>query len=145
MAHLEEVTEAQACEALSRFRLIDPQGKATVQSAVAGARCLAVVTPHGTVTCAVRLNGRRAWISAAAGKTTAPAASLILAMLEAWAMAHGAAQIGFQTARPGLARIASRCGYLVGMLSPPSTSTVSGFTARKRLNSSNGGPDAEAA
>lgn len=113
MASLQALTEAEACAYLQRFKLIDPSGAASVASAVAGAQCYALRSAYGAAVFALRINPARAWVSVAAGETTASITPALAQAIERQAKQGGAPVVRFQTARPGLVRRAERLGYRV--------------------------------
>ena len=128
MARDQEISEIQACEFLSKFDLIDPDGTATIASAVAGAHCRMLTLPAGRVVYCLTFAGPCAWIAAAAGFTSASVTAQGLQMIEAQARKMHATSIGFQTARLGLVRRAVSSGYL-------RHSKPGGFTLSKRFQS----------
>lgn len=126
MAQVEEIGEAQACDYLSRFRLVDPLGRDTVATAVRGCRCWRVSCPAGCVVFAMRIKAGRAWVSCAAGETRGMTATL-LAAIEDRARAAGAGWVGFQTVRRGMLRRVRPFGYVETKRSLP------GFAMEKNL------------
>ncbi len=107
------MSEADACAALSQFRLIDPAGLCTVQQAVAGAQCWRLSSATGSVVYAVKDHPAVAWVSAAAGATRYSMAAAVFSVIERQARARGLRYVQFQTARRGLVRRAEACGYVL--------------------------------
>lgn len=106
-----EITEDAACKFLSQFKLIDPDGLATIASVVTGAHCRLMTLPAGRVVYCLTFAGPCAWIAAAAGVSDASVTAQGLQVIETSARTMGATSIGFQTARRGLVRRATACGY----------------------------------
>lgn len=127
MARLEKVSEADACAHLSSFRLVDPLGQATVQSAVRGCSCWRLSSPAGSVVFALSVRDGRAWVHAAAGRTSASMTRATFDAIEAVARGAGATWLGFQTARRGLVRRARASGFLLTQRALP------GFAMEKTL------------
>jgi len=61
----------------------------------------------------VRKDGPLLWVQAAAGAAADDLTSMGLELIEEMARKAECTHVGFQTARPGLVRKASRCGYQV--------------------------------
>ena len=101
-----------ACAYLSRFRLIDPTGEpvATTLDAIAR-RCVFYLLPTVPAPSVVAVRDLESWLwcDCAAGSDL-PA---ILASLEQVARYARRTCVAWQTARPGLVRIARRHGYRV--------------------------------
>lgn len=124
------LTEAAACEYLQRFRLVDPMGRDTVASVVRGGMSFALDFPDGRLVYTLRvLPGRVLLIAAAAGPTRC-ATLPTLAAIERQARTVGAVRLVFQTARPGLVRLARRAGF-ASLLLPGSM--VPGWRLEKAL------------
>lgn len=68
--------------------------------------------PSGKLVYVLRWLGRKLWICAAAGKTNQATAQALQA-IEQQARDNEATAVMFQTARPGLVKLAQRSGYRV--------------------------------
>lgn len=112
MVHLQKISWAEACAHLANFKLIDPQGRATVEAVVKAGEPFALDLQDGRMVYVLELQGPALWITAAAGNTrqaTAPA----LRIIEHQARQAGAQSVNFQTARPGLVKRVQAAGYRV--------------------------------
>lgn len=109
-----QVGEAEACRHLDTFTLIaaTEQPSSTAEG-IAGASCWLLHTPQGPILYAVRMDGLVLWVVVAAGRTSASAFSHLAQAVQRRALQLGAVEIGFQTARRGLVRVARRHGYTI--------------------------------
>lgn len=89
---------------------LDPEGKATPESAAQAGDCFAVTGKGGEVAISVAFRGGVAWVIAAAGGGHRMAAPT-LEIIERLARAHDCFVIAFQTMRQGLRRVAMGMGY----------------------------------
>lgn len=105
-------TRAQAAQAFMACAGLDPEGKATPESAAQAGECVSFVGPFGIVHCSINFLGRVAWIVAGAGGGNGMAGP-VLEAIEKEAKRRGCECVGFQTVRPGLRRIAEARGYVV--------------------------------
>lgn len=110
MVFAQKITKLAAMLHLKKFRLIDPDGVATVDDVVSAGDCY-LAKPEGVpLVYVLQKIGHDVWVTAAAGKTIA-ATSVMLAHIETQAATYGARFVKFQTVRAGLARLAERAGY----------------------------------
>lgn len=93
--------------------LHDPSGQATPETAAHAGQSFALRTPRGTLTFTTVQRGGELWIEAAAGQGADNMTAHGLALIEGMAQGAGLGSVGFQTARPGLARKAIKQGYTV--------------------------------
>lgn len=110
MVHAQAISQATAAHHLALFRLVDPEGIDTVKSVCARGQAWALSIDGRTMVYVLERIGPALWITAAAGRTKA-ATLATLAHIEQQARAMGARLVQFQTARPGLVRLARRAGY----------------------------------
>lgn len=114
MAHdsqaLRRISKQEAAQAFAACAGLDPEGKATPESAAAGGECFALSEPSGTVAFAVQFRGGVAWVLAAAGGG-ANMAGRTLEAIERLAKANDCFVVAFQTVRRGLQRVALGRGY----------------------------------
>jgi len=114
-----EIGEAEACRHLDTFTLIAAtEQPGSTAEGIAGASCWLLHTPEGPIVYAVRMDGLVLWVVAAAGRISAPAVDHLAQALQRRAQQLGAVEIGFQTARRGLVRVARRFGYRVLLQHP---------------------------
>lgn len=116
MEHCQEsqVGEAEACRHLHPFTLIAAtEQPSSYADGLSGSTCWRLDTPEGPILYAVRMDGLVLWVTVAAGRTSAPAVGHLARALERRGRALGAVEIGFQTARRGLVRVARRYGYRI--------------------------------
>lgn len=106
------ITQAEAARAFVACAGLDPEGRATPESAAAAGHCFVAEGAPGAVAFAVVFDGGVAWIVAAAGGGAGMAAAT-LGAIETLARAQGCRAVEFQTMRPGLQRVALRQGYKV--------------------------------
>lgn len=123
----QEISRADACEHLARFNFEYPDGADPHAVTVAHSRCWLLDTPHGRILYCVEMYEGCAWVTAAAGVTSAPAVGFLAGALLQRAAESGARSICFFTARRGLVRVAQRYGYKVAGRLP------SGWELRKHL------------
>lgn len=107
-----QATREEAARAFVACAGLDPEGKATPESAAEQGECVAFVGPFGVVHSTIDFAGAQAWIVAAAGGGNGMAGD-VLAAIEAEAARRGCSSVGFQTMRAGLRRVAQRRGYTV--------------------------------
>jgi hypothetical protein len=110
MATAEKISREAAAAHLCAFRLVDPEGSATVAGVCAAGECFAINLPSGRLVYVLELIGCALWVTAAGGRTR-NAARLTLQYIEHQARKLGARLVKFQTVRPGLVRIAQGLGY----------------------------------
>lgn len=109
---LETIDRASAARAFTACAGMDPEGKATPESAAAAGHCFLIATNTGEAVYSVAVRGNVLWCFAAAGTgqgMTAPG----LAAMEAQAKASDCRAVAFQTIRRGLVRRAQGLGYKV--------------------------------
>lgn len=102
-------------QAAAAFRAcigLDPEGRATPESAAAAGESFRLATEAGAVVYTLQMGQGACWIVAAAGTGTGMTESGLEAV-EGQARAAGCRVVGFQTIRPGLVRKAQRVGYSV--------------------------------
>jgi hypothetical protein len=110
MAAAQKISREEAAAHLCAFRLVDPEGSATVAGVCAAGDCYALDFPSGRLVYVLELIGSALWITAAAGHTQG-ALFALLAYVEAQAKQFDANLVKFQTVRRGLVRLARRAGY----------------------------------
>ncbi len=109
---LRRITKDEAAHAFTACAGLDPQGKATPDSAAQAGDCFAVKGTGGEVAFSVSFRGGVAWVNAAAGGGEGMAGTT-LEIIERLARAHQCFVVAFQTMRAGLRRVAMRQGYAV--------------------------------
>lgn len=110
---VQEVTRDQAAQALTETPVRDPRGRATPESLAAHGTPVQVLAEGGSMVCVLRPQGNRLWIDAAAGAATENLTQLGLQLAEETARQSGLAAVCFETARPGLVRVAQQHGYRI--------------------------------
>lgn len=110
MVSAQAISATDAARHLAAFDLVDPEGIDTVASVCARGQAWALAFDGNTLVYIIEKIGTALWITAAAG-TTKAATLATLAHIEQQARSMGARLVQFQTARPGLARLARRAGY----------------------------------
>jgi hypothetical protein len=106
------ITKDEAAHAFTACAGLDPQGKATPETAAQAGECFAVTDKGGEVAFSVSFRGGVAWVHAAAGTGEGMAATT-LEIIERLARANQCFIVAFQTMREGLRRVAKRQGYTV--------------------------------
>lgn len=107
---LRRITRDEAARAFAACAGLDPEGKATPESAAHAGECFAVAGPGGEVALSIAFRGGVAWVHGAAGGGDHMAAPT-LEKIERLARGHQCFVVAFQTMRPGLRRVAMRRGY----------------------------------
>lgn len=111
-----EVTRIAASEAAAVMHaagLIDPAGVDTPSTIAATGETFALSTPGGRGVFVTKKRGRQLWISGAGAVGSTGLAQCGLDMIEAIARQSDCDTVAFQTARPGLVRIAKKQGYRI--------------------------------
>lgn len=126
-ASLRPATVDQAAQAFAACAGLDPEGKATPDSAARAGESFKVSTDTGEAIYTITARpGGRCWIHGAAGTGTGMTAAG-LACIERQALAAGCVSVAFQTVRHGLVRRARALGYRI-------TAQVGrGFIIEKRI------------
>lgn len=104
------ITTQEAAQAFAACAGLDPEGKASPQSAAEAGECFAITGKGGEVAVSVGFRGGVAWIHAAAGGGDRMAGPT-LDIIERVARAHECFVVAFQTMREGLRRVAHQRGY----------------------------------
>jgi hypothetical protein len=116
MAHdpqgLTRISAGQAARAFASCVGLDPQGRATPDSAASAGESFALDTPSGRLIYTLSMDAGGCWIHGAAG-TGSGLTAAGLACIEAQARAAGCTRVAFQTVRRGLVRQAQRLGYRI--------------------------------
>lgn len=118
MAHVpqtlrpQRITPQEAAQAFEACAGLDPQGKATPESAAKAGECYALIGQGGRVVVSVAFAGGVAWVHGAAGGAQAMAGPALEA-IERLALANDCMTAAFVTKRPGLKRVATRRGYAI--------------------------------
>ena len=116
--------EPQLCAALlAGTAKRDPSGRTSERDLSALAQhgqCFAATATGAQAVYVLKVENGVAWISAVKGVGPVPWSELLLPVIES--QAQGCAAVAFQTARPGLVRMAKRQGY-----------TVTGWILKKAL------------
>ena len=107
---LRRITKEQAAQAFAACAGLDPEGKATPESAAQVGECFAISGAGGEVALSIAFRGGVAWVHAAAGGGDNMAGP-VLEKIERLARANQCFLVSFQTMRPGLHRVAMRRGY----------------------------------
>lgn len=110
---VEKISTSEASEFFQGFRLVDPKGSETLAQALTGAACFAVEDECGKSVFAVRKEGQKLWVCAAAGAGKHAVFDSLERGIFELAGEVGASSIGFQTARRGLVAKAKKAGYRV--------------------------------
>lgn len=110
---LEEVSQAQAAAVFSVTQVPDPCGTSTPESLASAGQAFELKAAGGSAVFVVRKDGPLLWIQAAAGAAADDLTQVGLELIEEMARQAQCTHVGFQTARPGLVRKASRRGYQV--------------------------------
>ena len=101
----------------------DPSGRTSERDLTAlthRGQCFAATAAQAQAVYVLQVENGVAWIAAAKGAGAVPWTDLLLPVIES--QAQGCAAVAFQTARPGLVRMAKRQGY-----------TVTGWILKKAL------------
>lgn len=112
MAVPQKISQAEACSHLKKFRPVDPIGEATPETLCSAGHPFALDLPTGRLVYVLQWLRHKFWVLAAAGATSNATAQALQA-IEQQAEANGATAVCFQTARPGLVKLARRSGYRV--------------------------------
>ncbi|HEY0955915.1 MAG TPA: hypothetical protein VGE36_14220 [Roseateles sp.] len=107
---LTAITASAAALAYAACVGLDPEGRATPDSAARAGESFSLETGTGRLACTLIFEGGCCWISAAAGTGTGMALAGLRA-IEGAAIAKGCKRVGFQTIRRGLVRRAKSIGY----------------------------------
>lgn len=107
---LRRITKDQAAQAFAACAGLDPEGKATPESAAQAGECFAIAGKGGEVAISVAFRGGLAWVMAAAGGGDRMAGPT-LDKIERLARGNHCFTVAFQTMRAGLRRVALRRGY----------------------------------
>lgn len=111
---VEEVTADVVAAALAHHGVSDPRGVNTVDDIAAGGPCFRLRTPGGSAVFVNRVDIDGVWwIDGAASEGGAGMAVVGLPLVEQAARNAGCWAVAFETARPGLVRVADRMGYRV--------------------------------
>lgn len=113
MAQVQAISRDQAVKAFTTRPVPDPQGTSTPESLADAGTALEVMADGGSMVCVIRRKGDRLWIQAATGAAVQNLTELGLELAEETARQAGLVGVQFQTARPGLVRIAQLRGYQV--------------------------------
>jgi hypothetical protein len=108
-----EVGPDRVAAALARAGVYDPRGANTPASIAAGGACFEFRTPGGCCAFVVRVDDGVWWIDGAASDGGEGMAFIGLELAEHAAREAGCWAVAFETARPGLVRVAMRQGYRV--------------------------------
>lgn len=108
---VQEVTTAAAGQALARAGVVDPRGVNTPEAIAAGGQCLRLVTDHGECVMVVRVDAGTFWVDGAASDESKGLAPLLGQLAIEAAKRAGCRRVAFETARPGLVRLARRRGW----------------------------------
>lgn len=93
--------------------LVDPAHADTPESIAAGGASFELTGPGGRGVFVAEKRGRQLWIRGAGAVQTSGLAALGLHVVEAMALQSECDSVAFQTARPGLVRIAKKQGYRI--------------------------------
>lgn len=110
---LTQVSQERAAQAFSVTPVPDPCGTSTPESLAAAGHPFEMRAAGGSAVFVVRKDGPLLWIQAAAGAAADDLTQMGLELIEEMARKSGCSHVGFQTARRGLVRKASRRGYQV--------------------------------
>lgn len=108
---VEEVTAEMAAAALARAGVVDPRGDNTPGDIARGGSCLRVRTENGDCFIVARVQGETFWMDGAASDRSEGLAPLLGHLAEEFARRAGCRRVAFETARPGLVRLARRRGW----------------------------------
>lgn len=110
----EEVQPLEPHQAAEHYQgITDPAGRATPQSVANSGQSFELKTSAGRLVFTVTRIDDCMWIEGAAGNGADDMTAYGLAFIEGMAEAAGLDSVGFQTARPGLARKAVKQGYSI--------------------------------
>lgn len=109
-----EVIDAQrAGDDLARAGVHDFKGTNTPHSIAAGGDCMRMVTRGGSCTFVARREANTLWIDGAASSGGSGFAHIGLELAETTARQVQCTRVAFETARPGLVKLAKRHGYRI--------------------------------
>lgn len=108
---IQEVTADQAAQALARAGVIDPRGENSPADIARGGACLRVRTDNGDCFIVARVQGDTLWMDGAASDRSEGLAPLLGLLAQESARNAGCKRVKFETARPGLVRLARRRGW----------------------------------
>lgn len=110
---IKPVTAGQAAQVLADAGIVDPAGLDTPASIAAAGHAFELVTPDGAGVFVASKNGATLWIHGAGSTGSHGIIRDGMALCESMAMQVGCSRVAFQTARPGLVKIAKKRGYRV--------------------------------
>lgn len=107
---LTPIDRSQAAAALRAAGLIDPAGQFTPESLAASGQGFELATDAGKAVFVAQVRGDHLWIHGA-GTSAGAMMGHGLAFADQLAKSSGCRFVAFETARPGLVRIAKKHGY----------------------------------
>lgn len=102
------LSTAQAGAALAAAGVVDPRGVNSPHAIARAGRCFHVQTDQGAAVLVLRVQAGVLWVDGAAGRGVIPA---LRELVPAIARRAGCARARFESTRPGLLRLAARCGW----------------------------------
>lgn len=105
--------KATAVQALASAGLCDPNGQHTPETLANSGQAFTLTTAGGAGVFVVEKRGNHLWVHGAGAVKTTGLTSAGLEVIEAMAVQAGCDFVAFETARPGLTRIAKTKGYRV--------------------------------
>lgn len=111
-----QVTKISSAAALDMLRAVpgrDPSGMSTPEGIVAGGDCYRLQDGASDCVFVLKKNRDRMWVETARAVKSAGLTRYGFNLAEAMSRESGCQRVGFQTARPGLVKIAKKNGYRV--------------------------------
>lgn len=113
---LSQVSQAAAADALRAAGLIDPTQGFTPETLAASGQAFQLTTAGGTGVFVAEKRGNHLWIHGAGGVQTKGLTEAGFAVIEALAVQADCDYVVFETARPGLCRLAKKTGFKVSAM-----------------------------
>lgn len=110
---LKKISQAHACAVMQAAGLQDDAQQFTPETIAAMGQAFEITTAGGVGVFVVEKRGGYLWVHGAGGVKTAGLTAAGLGVIEALAVESECHTVAFETARPGLARLAKKTGYSV--------------------------------
>lgn len=113
---LSQVSQDAAAQALRAAGLTDPAQQFTPESLAASGQAFQLTTAGGTGVFVAEKRGTHLWIHGAGGVQTKGLTAAGFEVIEALARQADCDFVAFETARPGLSRLAKKTGFKVSAM-----------------------------
>lgn len=110
---LEKIAAHDAASVMRAAGLGDASRQYTAESVAEKGQAFKLSTAGGEGVFVVELRGIELWVHGAGGVASSGLTAPGLAVIEALARSNGCVHVAFQTARPGLVKLAKKSGYRV--------------------------------